>query len=199
MNTSVWTSVQSGGRDAEVWRARARDRAARIDRCLWDPQRGMYFDYNFATRRVRRYPFLTTFYPLWAGVASQEQADRVVRNLPLFERPGGLQTSTTESGDQWDAPFGWAPLEWIAVQGLRRYGYRSEADRISKRFLSLVLQQYRKHGTLVEKYDVVNRRADVAKELHYGYLSNEAGFGWTNAVFTALFDGLPLAERQLIK
>jgi alpha,alpha-trehalase len=184
------------GGDAETWRERARQRAARINRLLWDPDRGMYFDYNFERRQVRQYPFLTTFYPLWAGVASQDQAKRVVGNLPLFERPGGLQTSATYSGDQWDAPFGWAPLQWIAVEGLRRYGYQAEADRISERFLSLVLQEYRKQGEIMEKYDVVNRRPDVALKLIYGYRSNEAGFGWTNAVFTALFDGLPAADRK---
>jgi alpha,alpha-trehalase len=182
-------------RDAETWRERARQRAAGINRFLWDPDRGMYFDYNFERRQIMRYPFLTAFHPLWAGVASQEQARRVVENLPLFEQPGGLQTSTTHSGDQWDAPFGWAPLQWIVVEGLRRYGYQAEADRISKRFLSLVLQEYRKQGDIVEKYDVVHCRADVARKLAYGYRSNEAGFGWTNAVFTALLDGLPAAER----
>lgn len=81
----------------------------------------------------------------------------MARNLPLFERSGGLQTSTNRSGEQWDAPFGWAPLELLAVQGLRRYGYNQEADRISTEFLSLVLEQYRKSDTIVEKYDVVQR------------------------------------------
>jgi alpha,alpha-trehalase len=196
VQTAQILDTLSHPREAARWRERARDRAARIDRYLWDSDSGLYFDYNFAEGKVRRYPFLTTFYPLWTGVASHEQADRVVHSLPLFERPGGLQTSTTRSGDQWDAPFGWAPLQWIAVQGLRRYGYQREADRISKSFLSLVVQEYEKHGTIVEKYDVVHRRSDIARNLHYGYRSNEAGFGWTNAVFTALLDGLP-ADKQL--
>jgi len=102
---------------------------------------------------------------------------------------GGLQTSTHRSGDQWDAPFGWAPLEWIAVQGMRRYGYDADADRVSKRFTSLVEDMFRKHGTILEKYDVVNRNTDPAGELRFGYTTDEAGFGWTNAVYTALLDG----------
>ena len=128
METQTAEILEIAGRapEAEPWRARARDRAERINRLQWDADRGMYFDYNFEHGQVRRYPFLTTFYPLWAGVASREQSERVVRNLPLFEQPGGLETSTTHSGDQWDKPFGWAPLQWIAVQGLRRYGYNSE-------------------------------------------------------------------------
>jgi alpha,alpha-trehalase len=185
-------------RGAETWRGRARERAARINRLMWDPSRGMYFDYDFARAQVRPYPFLTTFYPLWAGVATQEQADQVAGNLSLFDKPGGLQTSTTNSGDQWDAPFGWAPLQWIAVEGLRRYGYEHEANRISSQFLSLVLAIYRKHGTLLEKYDVVRSGSNVARKLRYGYRSNEAGFGWTNAVFTNLVDALPEADRSAL-
>src|SRR5579864_1489125 len=104
---------------------------------------------------MRSYPFLTTVYPLWAGIASPTQAARVAANLPLFERAGGLQTSATESGDQWDAPFGWAPLELIAVEGLRRYGYRADGDRISNKFLAMAVEQYRRSGVIVEKYDVV--------------------------------------------
>jgi alpha,alpha-trehalase len=159
----------------------------------------MYYDYNFVHKKFRRYPFLTTFYPLWAGIASQDQAARVTGNLGRFERPGGLQTSEFNSGDQWDAPFGWAPLQWIAVEGLRRYGYRTEADRIAVRFLSLVEQEFVKYGTLEEKYDVVKRTSDVSSALRFGYLTNEAGFGWTNAVFTALFDELPPnAQRDIL-
>src|SRR5229473_185649 len=140
IQTAEIMSLLNRESDAEVWRTRSRDRASRMNRLMWNAQDGLYYDYDFVHRRVRRYAFLTTFYPLWAGVASQQQADKVVRNLPLFERPGGLQTSTFQSGDQWDAPDGWAPLHWIAVQALRRYGHGAEADRISKKFLTLVQQ-----------------------------------------------------------
>ncbi len=184
--------------DAAIWRERARDRAERINNLMWNAEDGLYFDYDFVHSRVRRYPFLTTFYPLWAGIASPEQAARVVRNLRLFEQPGGLQTSSQQTGDQWDAPFGWAPLEWIAVQGLRRYGYREEADRIAGKFLSMVQQEYARSGDIEEKYDVVRRQDDVSANLRYGYRTNEAGFGWTNAVFTALLDELPMAQQQRI-
>jgi alpha,alpha-trehalase len=183
-------------KDAAVWEKRAKDRADRINRLMWDEQAGLYSDYEFVHKRLRNYPFLTTFYPLWAGFASKEQAAAVVRNLPLFEKPGGLQTSTNTSGNQWDAPFGWAPLEMIAVQGLRRYGYRAEADRISKAFLSLVVEQYRQRGTIVEKYDVVRRSSNVSGDIRFGYRTNEAGFGWTNGAFTALFDQLSQEDQQ---
>ncbi|HEX6283616.1 MAG TPA: trehalase family glycosidase, partial [Pyrinomonadaceae bacterium] len=114
---------------ARVWLQRAAKRRAQMNRLMWDPRDGLYYDYNFKTGRVRRYPFVTTFYPLWTGIAGRAQAARIFQNLKLFERPGGLQTSTTKSGSQWDSPFGWAPMQMIAVAGLRRYGYTAAADR----------------------------------------------------------------------
>jgi alpha,alpha-trehalase len=181
--------------DAATWEKRAQDRAGRINQLMWDEQAGLYFDYEFVHHRLRHYPYLTTFYPLWAGIATKEQAAAVTRNLPMFERPGGFETSTNASGNQWDAPFGWAPIEMIAVEGLRRYGYDAEANRISREFLSLVLEQYQQSGIIVEKYDVVRRTSRVSGEIHFGYSSNEAGFGWTNGVFTRLFDQLPPEEQ----
>lgn len=193
METQTAEIVKLLGRDADeadLWTNRASNRAAKINALSWDEDEGLYFDYNFVDRQTRRYPFLTTFYPLWAGIATKEQAARVISNLALFERAGGLQTSTHESGDQWDAPFGWAPLQWIAVQGMRRYGFAAEADRVFKNFLAMVRREYERNGTIEEKYDVVRAQADVSKDIRFGYFSNEAGFGWTNAVFTALSDEL---------
>ncbi len=182
--------------EQEVWRKRAALRADLVNRLMWDERDGLYYDYDFVHQRRRKYPFLTTFYPLWAGIATPEQAARVVRNLSLFERNGGLQTSTTASGEQWDAPFGWAPLEILATEGLRRYGYTADANRISTKFLSVVVDQYRRSGRIVEKYDVVRRSAQLDGEIRFGYRSNEVGFGWTNAAFTALLDRLPLLDRD---
>ncbi len=185
--------------DSSLWRRRAEQRAARISALMWNGGDGLFYDYDFVHGRVRRYPFLATFYPLWAGIATADQAAAVARNLPIFEQPGGLQTSSTQSGDQWDAPFGWAPLQWIAVQGLRRYGYQADADRVSVEFLTLVQQEFARSGAIEEKYDVVRRQADVSDALRFGYRTNEAGFGWTNAVFTALFDELPPQEQKSVQ
>jgi len=181
--------------DADAWRRKAADRAAKINALLWDDRAGLYLDYDFVHKRRRDCPFLTAFYPLWAGIATPTQATAVEKTLQLFDQPGGLQTSTTRSGNQWDAPFGWAPLEFIAVEGLRRYGDTNDANRIAERFLRVIDEQYAKTGTIVEKYDVVTPGADVSSKLRFGYRSNEVGFGWTNAVYTALLDELPPANR----
>ena len=181
------------------WRQRADARAAKINQLMWDNRDGLYYDYDFQTKSVRRYPFLTTFYPMWAGIATKQQAARIVANLPKFERPGGLQTSTFASGNQWDSPFGWAPLEYIAVEGLRKYGYTRDADRIAMEWLSMIHRDFDVRGRIVEKYDVVSANSDVSSHIHFGYSSNEAGFGWTNAVYTALYDELPSAKQKLLR
>ncbi len=198
VQTGEILDIVGRGAESAAWTHRAKTRAERVNRLMWDAQDGLYYDYDFVHKRVRRYPFLATFYPLWAGLATRQQAARVAANLPEFERAGGLQTSTFQSGNQWDAPFGWAPLELIAIQGLRRYGFNEAADRVSLKWLTLVRDEYAKSGAIVEKYDVVARGANVSGEIRFGYRSNEVGFGWTNAVFTTLLDELsPAARRRL--
>lgn len=183
-------------REARVWRARAVERRRLVNRLMWDEQDGLYYDYNFRERKLRRYPFVTTFYPLWVGIASPRQAARVVANLRRFELPGGLQTSTNVSGSQWDAPFGWAPMHMIAVEGLRRYGFDAEADRITANFLSMILKEFAQHNVIVEKYDVARRESEVAGGIKFGYDYNVIGFGWTNAAFVELYAKLPVAKRR---
>ena len=124
------------------------------------------------------------------GHCTGEQAKRVRENLSKFEAPGGLLTSTQVTGSQWDAPFGWAPLQMIAVDGLRRYGYDEDADRIASKFISLVAKEFQEHGTIVEKYDVRRRESDVAPDIQFGYSANQIGFGWTNAAFLDLLAGV---------
>lgn len=181
-------------REARRWLARAEARRRSVNRLMWDEKDGLYYDYDFARGAVRRYPFATTFYPLWVGIADRRQAARLVSNLHLLERAGGLQTSTNASGSQWDAPFGWAPLQMIAVEGLRRYGYREEADRITANFLSTVLKEFIQYKTIVEKYDVVRRESEIGSGIKFGYDYNVVGFGWTNAAFTDMYARLP--ERK---
>jgi len=182
-------------RETNVWLGRSEKRRRTINRLMWDERDGLYYDYNFIEKRVRRYPYVTSFYPLWAGIASQKQAARVVANLHLFERPGGLQTSTNVTGNQWDAPFGWAHLQMIAVKGLRRYGFAKEADRIAVNVLSMILKDFIEHNTIVEKYDAVRRSSQLGAGIKFGYAANQIGFGWTNAAFTEMWAELPERER----
>lgn len=177
---------------ASEWRQRAEKRRKIIQTLLWDGQRGMFFDYQFETGKLSSYEYASTFYPFWVGAATAEQARAVVNNLPSFEYEGGLAMSTHNSGVQWDYPYGWAPIQLLAVEGLRRYGYNVEADRISIKFLSMVLVNFERDANIREKYDVVTDSSNI--KLAEGYRDNIIGFGWTNAVFLELLHELP-ADR----
>jgi alpha,alpha-trehalase len=146
-------------------------------------------DYDFNGDRKSDYRYLTTYYPLWAGLATREQAAAVVKNLNAFEQPGGLAMSPENTGMQWDYPYGWAPVELLAIQGLRRYGYNAEADRLSYKFLSTVVENFQRDGTIREKYNVVTRSSE--SQVAAGYQMNVIGFGWTNAAFLELLQALP--------
>ena len=175
--------------EASEWRRKAEQRRANIDKYLWDAKAGLFYDYNFQTRTRSSYDFLTTFYPLWAGLATKEQAKAVAAKISLFEQPGGLATSRNDSGAQWDYPYGWAPLQLLTVEGLRRYGYVADADRISVKFLTMILEDFESEKHIREKYDVVTRES--VTHIRAGYATNEIGFGWTNGVFLELLHELP--------
>jgi alpha,alpha-trehalase len=167
--------------EARGWRAAAEVRRAAIDRYLWNAAAGMYFDYDFMAGKPSTYPYLTTLDPLWAGAASADQARRVEANLGLFEKRGGLAMSTTDSGVQWDLPYGWAPVEWLAVDGLRRFGDMKDAARASREFMATVRDNFLSDHTIREKYNVVTGSSEI--HVAEGYTQNVVGFGWTNAVY----------------
>ena len=182
--------------EVEGWLHKARLRQQNIDQYLWDDKHGLYLDHYLTTGERHYYEFATTFYPLWAGVASIEQAAAVAQNLEKFEAPGGVRTSTQTSGNQWDDPFGWAPLQLIAVQGLKRYGYDEAATRLAQRFITLVVADFERCGSLLEKYDLETCSGEVSDEIQYGYSSNEIGFGWTNGVVLELLAILEQGDRS---
>jgi alpha,alpha-trehalase len=179
--------------DVKLWTQRAAARKAAINRYLWDPQQGLFLDYNTASNTRSTYPFIATFYPLWAGLATSQQADAVESHLALFERPGGLATSDFASGVQWDLPFGWAPTNWLAIDGLNRSGFHADAQRLARAFSKTILDNFLHDGTIREKYNVADGSANV--KVAAGYKSNVVGFGWTNAVFLKLQDLLAASPQ----
>ena len=112
-----------------------------------------------------------------------------MKNLGVFDHPGGLAMSDQQTGVQWDLPYGWAPTNLIAVEGMRRAGFNAEADRVSVQFLDTILTNYKRTGTIREKYNVVTG-SDEAPVLA-GYHENLIGFGWTNGTFLVLYHALP--------
>lgn len=182
--------------EADNWRKIAETRRRAIQKYLWDESRGMFFDFNFEKGRRSNYAYASTFYPLWTGVATAEQARSVMKNLSMFEKPGGIVMSVEKSEGQWDYPFGWAPIQLLAVEGMRRYGFDKDADRVSVEFLSMVLENFERDKTIREKYDVVTR--SLRTDVKAGYAANVIGFGWTNGTFLELLHELPTAEVSAI-
>jgi alpha,alpha-trehalase len=180
--------------DAATWTRKAEHRRATINRYLWDEKSGLFFDFNFKTEQRSSYRYATTLYPLWAGLATADQAKAVAKNISLFEKPGGLAMSTEDSGAQWDLPYGWGNIEMLAVEGLRRHGFNADADRISYEFLSMVQENFRRDGKIREKYNVVTRSSEAHAEV--GYPMNVVGFGWTNAAFLEMLAALPEQLRE---
>jgi alpha,alpha-trehalase len=168
-------------KDAAHWDRRSQARASAIQRYLWRPKDGVFADFDFVHARTSSYAYITSFYPLWAGYPTRDQGIKMEAKLNLFERPGGLSTSNTSTGLQWDEPFGWAPTNWIAVAGLEAFGFRADASRIAQHFDATVDMGFAADNTIREKYNVVAGNSDV--KVSAGYTTNEIGFGWTNAVY----------------
>jgi alpha,alpha-trehalase len=171
---------------------RAASRRAAIDRYLWNDAERAYLDYRW----TRRAPILrisaATLYPLFVSIASDAQASAV--SVTVRERlveAGGLVTTPLDTGQQWDAPNGWAPLQWIAVEGLRRYRQDALARTIACRFMRSVNAVYEDTGKLVEKYDVI--RTD--RKGGGGEYPTQDGFGWTNGVMRKLETLYPAQAR----
>lgn len=191
------------------WAVRASKRQALINRYLWNQNLGMFFDYDVVLNRQTGYVSATTLYPLWAGLATSDQAALVISNaLPYLERAGGLAASSEESRGpitsdhphrQWDYPYGWAPHQILAWQGLRNYNYDSIAVRLAYRWLyTITFNAVNYSGTVPEKFDVVKRSHLVFAEYgnvgtKFAYITRE-GFGWTNASYQI---GLDLLEPFL--
>ncbi|KTD66888.1 alpha,alpha-trehalase [Legionella steelei] len=175
--------ILGDSKEAMLWKDRANIRVNNINRYLWDESTGYYLDYDFKKKKRKFYPFVTTFYPLWAGIASKEQAAAVVRHLPDLLKKGGIVTSLNNSGLQWDAPFGWAPMQYFAVLGLEKYGYKKFAIEIAGKFINTVNSGFQKNHAIFEKYDVNTLSTRTDNKIKYSYATNEIGFGWTNGVY----------------
>ena len=175
--------------EADRWEAAAALRRERIQELLWSEEDGLYYDLDYVNGTLKRVKSLAAFFPLFAGIASREQAARVVSQLGLFEREFGLSTCDQDYGfddRQWNAPIGWAPLHWMVFVALRRYGYLADATRIALKWLNLLQRDWLATGALYEKYDVVAGSSQVLTDRY----KNQQGFGWTNGVYIALVDAL---------
>ena len=160
----------------------ASERARAIEHHLWSDTASHYADYDFDLGQIRDDVTIAALYPLFTGVASPARAHQTAETTrAALLTAGGLSTSTIDTGQQWDAPNGWAPLQWVAFAGLERYGEHDFAREIGTRFLTTVEAVYAADGKLVEKYNVETPGGGGG-----GEYPTQDGFGWSNAV-TLLF------------
>lgn len=172
-----------GERDqAAAWSKKADWRAEKIRAELWDDRAGLFRPKDIVWRSFSPVAHLGTFYPLWLGIATEEQAQRVRDNLPRFEREFGV-AHTEEYGEmryQWAYPNGWPPSHWVTVAGLLQYGFEEDAVRIARKYTNVVCRHFGEAGNLWEKFDV------TTGEVAGGEYEADPMVGWSAGVFIAM-------------
>jgi alpha,alpha-trehalase len=175
-------------REAARWDDAAAQRKAAVDELMWDKLRGMYYDYNFVKKKRGGVNSLAAYFTMFAGLADEKQAAALVKSLRRFENKGGLSSTDAlplgqfvlgSMPTQWAYPNGWAPLHYVVIKGLERYGYHQDARRIATKWLKTNLNWFNKEQVFLEKYNVVAPDKPPVK----GVYPSQTGFGWTNAVF----------------
>ena len=176
---------------ARLYATKAAQRKAAVLALCWDTKAGWFQDYNWRLRQRSTVRTLAGVFPLAFGLASTAQAVRVGTTLKTnFLKPGGLVTSLTQTQQQWDAPNGWAPLQYLAIEGLTRYQQRPLADTIARRWMGLNRRVFAQTGQLLEKYDVVRLNRPAGG----GEYPLQDGFGWTNGVLLRLLNRYRVEE-----
>lgn len=176
---------------AEEFEQRAAVRSAAISRYLWNEATGFHADYWLDTGAPSPDLTAAAAFPLFVGQCSAEQARSTANALRTLLAPGGLLTTRVTTGQQWDAPNAWAPLQWIAFAGLHAYAEAELADEIARRWVALVRRHHASSGQIMEKYDVVAEAAGGGGEYPV-----EIGFGWTNGVTIALLQALRTGHKS---
>lgn len=171
------------------WHKKAGRRRVRMNELMWDDDKGFFFDYDYQNNERNIFFSLAGFYPLWAGLATEEQAVRVKEKLPVFECEGGL-ANTQRNGllkpfRQHDYPNGWPQQHWIVFQGLLNYGFVTDAKRIARKWLDMNKAVFERTNKFWEKYNV--EECCVGLDDRYAI---QEGFGWTNAVFLKMVEVL---------
>lgn len=173
---------------AKKWLKRSKDRKKAMMNLMWDNGIGFFFDYDHKNKNRGGIRSLAGYYPMWAGMLTADEAARTMRQLDKFEHDGGLVTThrylplPEKVPTQWAYPNGWAPLQYITIEGFKRYGYDQVAERIAINWLKNNLDWFTQHGVFLEKYNAVRPNKRPVEGLY----PSQTGFGWTNAVFVHL-------------
>ena len=175
--------LQGDTQEADRYLQLAADRKKAIRKYCWHPVRKFFFDHDYLTNSCSHAFTIAAATPLYFGIATQEEAENVIATIKdRFLVAGGVQTTLENSGEQWDAPNGWAPLQWITILGLENYGADELAETIAQRWIRVNTEVFGRTGKLMEKYNVVDTRLEAGG----GEYAGQDGFGWTNGVLLAL-------------
>jgi alpha,alpha-trehalase len=170
---------------AKKYELLAEKRKQSIQKYCWSDELGFYVDYDFIEKKQKRSLTLAGLFPLTFKIATEEKAKQVAAIVKeKFLSPGGVVTTLEMTGQQWDAPNGWAPLQWMTITGLENYGHYELAAEIARRWINLNTDVFKRTGKLMEKYNVV----DTHLEAGGGEYAGQDGFGWTNGVLLALIE-----------
>lgn len=167
--------------EEKKWRSRAISRKKLINKLMWDEKDGLFYDYNFAVKEKKKIKSLASYQTMFVKLAGRKQAEKMKKNLKLFETKSGLAACDRDYGHkdrQWNWPIVWAPLQLICHRGLKNYVYEKEAEKIGKNFVKLVFENWQKTGKIWEKYNGLT----CGTEAPFDRYKNQSGFGWTNAV-----------------
>ncbi len=163
--------------------SRMEQRRKTINELFWNKEESFYTDFNIAENKAVNHCNLSGVFPLYFNIADKKKAKRVKQKIETdFLKPGGVVTSLIDSGQQWDAPNGWAPLQWMTIKGLENYGFTRLAEEIAERWTTLNESVYAQTGAFVEKYNV----EDLTLRAGGGEYDLQDGFGWSNGVYVAL-------------
>ena len=175
--------LKGSNAEAERFDKAAQNRKEAIQKYMWDEASQLFTDFDWKNNKPNRVATVIMVYPLVFKLASQKQAQAVTGKLKeRFLQPGGLLTTLNVSGQQWDAPNGWAPLQWMAFKGALNYGEIEFANQLKQNWITNVDAVFKSTGMLMEKYNVVNTMLNAED----GEYPNQYGFGWTNGVYLKL-------------
>lgn len=177
------TEIADKSAMAAKYESLAKARKKAIEQYCWNNAKGMYADYQFINKKVSDAVTLAGMYPLFLKISDKQRAGIQVETAKKeLLKDGGFATTAQNTKQQWDAPNGWAPLQWVAIRALQNYYFHDEAKLAASRWLTLNKDVYGRTGKLMEKYNVFNTQLDAGG----GEYPSQDGFGWTNGVFLAL-------------
>lgn len=181
-------NIQGDEAEERVWHYAAEERQRTVNKLMWNERKGFFFDFNYHEKKQGSVWSLAAYYAAWSGLASPHQVKKLVKNLEKFEKDGGLTTTLStfmytklfgSTKTQWAYPNGWAPLHYIACEGIESYGFHKDAKRIAHKWMNTCNSWFLYNGYFQEKYNVVNTRLKPVE----GVYPTQIGFGWTNGIF----------------